>query len=236
MDFATATEDEIRAFLVMCLTPKGREPRTPQALAEILPVPLRANLHGKAPHLARLHAAAQRAKAEAAITADAYAGALAAWIANDPYSELCPQNRRGDNAVPQPHAFTADTGLCLFCREADPERNVPQPAYATPDDRVWSLAAERDENGAPLYEAPFVGTLYTALALEALYGQIRVIAPEYVFNADSVNRSTKHVPDGAGRTRCHRQFRASRPIEQDEAALLALCGGCRDAVLTGLPA
>ncbi|KQW13578.1 hypothetical protein [Streptomyces sp. Root369] len=48
----------------------------------------------------------------------------------------------------------------------------PQPAYRTPDGRVWTLAAETNEHGVPLYEAPFVGTRYAALALEQLHGDI----------------------------------------------------------------
>lgn len=58
--------------------------------------------------------------------------------------------------------------------------------------------------------------------------------PDYVFNARSVNRTTKHAvdPDEPAITLCPRQFVASPPMSTEDAARLPLCGGCRRA-LTG---
>lgn len=296
MDFATATETEIREFLRLCLNPRPTRTRTPEALAEIIPAPLRANLHRHAPNLADLRAEADRAAQEAKRTAAAYADALAAWIAQDPpgppcpvfhdpekdawswacLEELggcghqsvslflledtadsdyryhlsrcftvtapgpCPQNRRGDKATPQPHAFAAIDGgparCCLFC--ALPADDIA-PGYRTPDGRVWTLTALATEDGTPLYESPFVGARYTAAALAHLHGQAEPLhepAPAYVFNADSVNRTTKHLQDGP-HTRCRSRYRASKPIPAEQAAALALCRGCREAATeaAGLP-
>jgi hypothetical protein len=52
----------------------------------------------------------------------------------------------------------------------------------------------------------------------------------YVFNARSVNRSTKHAHDGEGRTLCPSRFDATGPMPAEEAAGLPLCGGCRRAL------
>ncbi|MFB6961861.1 hypothetical protein ACFCYB_33985 [Streptomyces sp. NPDC056309] len=59
-------------------------------------------------------------------------------------------------------------------------------------------------------------------------------APTWVFNARSVNRATKHArnPARPSATLCPREWEASKPIPAEEAARLALCGGCRRA-LTG---
>lgn len=85
------------------------------------------------------------------------------------------------------------------------------------------------------------------LCPQNLYGDKRVPQPHhpdaesctfctggrtYVFNADSVNHTTKHAHDGEGHTVCRRRFRANPPMPDDWASRLALCGGCRDA-LTG---
>lgn len=58
------------------------------------------------------------------------------------------------------------------------------------------------------------------------------VIPTYVSNADSVNVNTaKHFvdPDDASRTWCTRAFRASAPLPPEQAALIAICGGCRRA-------
>lgn len=273
VDYSTATETEVREFLRLCLNPGPGRERTPEALAEIIPAPLRANLHRHAPNLGELRVAAEHAAWEAKRTAGAYASALAAWITGDhsaherdhidgvPWPQCldcstpahtvdwttevvpdpCPQNRRGDAAVPQPHAFAAVFGgpaRCLFC--ALPADDIV-PQYRTPDGREWTLAALAMQDGTPLYESPFVGTRYTAAALAHLHGNAEPVheatPPAYVFNADSVNRTTKHLQDGP-HTRCPGQYRASKPIPAEQAAALALCRGCREAATeaAGLPA
>ncbi|MFJ6561983.1 hypothetical protein ACIQMV_19405 [Streptomyces sp. NPDC091412] len=57
-------------------------------------------------------------------------------------------------------------------------------------------------------------------------------APTWVFNTRSVNRTTKHAlnPDRPSVTLCPREWSASNPIPAEEAARLALCGGCRRAL------
>ncbi|MFJ3249151.1 hypothetical protein [Streptomyces sp. NPDC086782] len=57
-------------------------------------------------------------------------------------------------------------------------------------------------------------------------------APTWVFNDRSVNRTTKHAadPDEPNVTLCPSQWQASKPIPAEEAARLALCGGCRRAL------
>jgi hypothetical protein len=150
----------------------------------------------------------------------------------------CPQNRRGDKRVMQPHFYSPDSLQCVFCHVPVIVGGGPDRAVRTPDGRVWTLAAERSEHGVPLYEAPFVNTRYTALALETLHGEIVPTdppAPLYVLNSRSVNQSpataVKHIPDGAGHTLCPPSFVASAPLEEETAAEYALCGGCRQALL-----
>lgn len=244
MNFATASEDEVREFLRLCLNPRPGSTRTVEALAEILPGPLLKNLHGHAPHLAELRATAEAAKAEAFRAADAYADALGRWIrAEAEAPALCTQNGRGDDAVPQPHTFPLVAGepsRCLWCG-VPAEGSVP--GYRTPDGREWVLAGEHTEDGLPLYEAPFVGTRYTADALTALHGTAEPLSavqpPRYVHNAGSVNRrpgtAVKHLPtpDGTA-TICPRAFKATKPMPDEEAARLPLCSGCRETALTGV--
>lgn len=67
------TPEEAREFLRLCLTPHRGDPRTAEQLAKILPGWVRERLHVHAPHLADLHAAAERARA-------AYVDAMTAWI------------------------------------------------------------------------------------------------------------------------------------------------------------
>lgn len=245
MNFQTASEDEVREFLRLCLNPRPGSPRTPEALAEIIPGPLRENLHGYAPHLAELRTAADRARQEAARAVGAYADALARWIRDEPNTPaLCTQNGKGDAAAPQPHTFPfVEDGYpsrCLWCGVPD-KGSVP--GYRTPDGRVWALAGESTEDGLPLYETPFVGTRYTADALAALHGSAEPLsafpAPRYVHNAESVNRrpgtAVKHIPTPDGATTiCPRAFKATRAMPDEEAARLPLCSGCRTAALEGV--
>ncbi|MFZ4266539.1 hypothetical protein [Streptomyces arboris] len=58
----------------------------------------------------------------------------------------------------------------------------------------------------------------------------------YAFNADSVNHTTKHAHDDQGHTLCRRRFRTNPPMPDDRALGLPLCGGCRDALVTGTEA
>lgn len=233
MDFRTATEDELRGFLRLCLAPRPGMERTPEELARLITAgPLRDNLERHAPQLGALRTAADRAAA-------AYVEALTAWIRSDGGPGLCTQNGRGDKAEPQPHTFPAVDGgpsRCLWC--AVPAEGIA-PGYRTRDGREWSLAAVSTEDGLPLYEAPFVGARYTADGLALLHGELEpltaVEAPAYVHNARSVNRrpgtAVKHIPDGHGATICPRGFQASKPMPVEEAALLPLCNGCRDAAV-----
>jgi len=159
---------------------------------------------------------------------------------------LCTQNGRGDYATPQPHVFPRQDAFppaeggpvrCLFC--AVPAGDVV-PGYRTPDGREWTLAAVSTEDGTPLYEAPFVGARYTAEGLAHLHGSTEpltaVTPPAYVHNARNVNRrpgtAVKHIPSPDGTTTiCPRAHQATAPMPAEEAALLPLCGGCRDAAL-----
>ncbi|NGO47294.1 hypothetical protein [Streptomyces ureilyticus] len=237
------TEKDVRDFLRLCLDPGHGIKRTPAKLAEVMPDPLHDALVRYAPHLGELRAEADRQEAQARKARKAYADALATWITNEPVAapdvpELCPQNRRGDKAAPGAHFYKPDdSGVqrCVFCGTAAHGGGEPADAYRTPDGRVWTLAAEKNEHEVALYEAPLVGTRYTALALKTLHGEITPVAggkvPEYVFNSRSVNRTTKHIPDGKGRTICPGNFQASKPMPEEEAARLTLCGGCRKALL-----
>ncbi|MEU7323338.1 hypothetical protein ABZ682_22725 [Streptomyces griseoviridis] len=157
---------------------------------------------------------------------------------DEPEPGLCPQNLRGDKAVPQSHHYSPDGLRCVFCHAAAHWGGEPARALRTPDGRVWQLAAEKTEGRHALYEAPFVACRYTAMALEQLHadqGDVVVVAepaPPYVFNARSVNRApgtaVKHIPGPDGFTICPRRFKASTPMTQQEAARLPLCNGCRD--------
>lgn len=73
------TPEEIRDFLRLCLKPHPRG-RTPEKLAQIMPDWTRGPLHEHAPHLAALHAEAERFDAAAARAHRAYARALKEWI------------------------------------------------------------------------------------------------------------------------------------------------------------
>jgi hypothetical protein len=153
---------------------------------------------------------------------------------------LCLQNRRGDKAEPQPHYYHPQDSRCVFCHAPALQGGEVPRALRTPDGRVWTLAADKSEAGHALYEAPFVGSRYTAMALEQMHaeqGDVVMIpdpAPPYVFNARSVNRMVKHIPDGLGHTLCPSSFVASPPMAEEEAARLTLCRGCRRALLENL--
>ncbi|MFJ5038004.1 hypothetical protein [Streptomyces parvulus] len=236
------TEAEIRDFLRLCLAPRPGINRTPAKLAEIMPGPLFDALVRYAPHLRELQQEADRRETEARTARRAYAHALAEWIEGDSTTYLCPQNRSGGKREQGAHHYgpSTDTALsrCLFCSALNPDET--ETAYLTPDGRVWTLAAEVNNDLVPLYEAPFVDTRYTALGLETLHGEITPCsgrpAPAYVLNADSVNSSpettVKHLLNGLGTTRCPRAFRASKPLTDEEAAEYSLCGGCRTALLS----
>ncbi|MDQ1018818.1 hypothetical protein [Streptomyces afghaniensis] len=178
----------------------------------------------------------------------AAAGAVvlpAGAIPEDKSPALCQQNRRGDARKPEPHFYKpGEDGVlrCVFCSAPAHWGGELAPAYRTPDNRVWTLAAESNKEGVALYEAPFVETRYTAFVLETMYigqGGIERVdepeAPPYVLNSMSVNQSpqtaVKHIPDGDGRTICPGQFRGTKPLPQEKAAEYALCNGCRKALL-----
>lgn len=61
-------------------------------------------------------------------------------------------------------------------------------------------------------------------------GAASVPPRDYVFNARSVNRTTKHIPDGQGHSLCRWDFEVTAPIPPEEAAALALCGSCWRAI------
>ncbi|MFI2434726.1 hypothetical protein [Streptomyces sp. NPDC018693] len=241
------TEKDVRDFLRLCLAPGHGTERTPAKLAEVMPDPLYDALVRHAPHLGKLRAEADRQEAQARRARKAYADALAAWINTDPADSadvpgLCPQNRRGGQREPQPHFYQPDEAgveRCLFCSTVAHWGGEPARAYRTPDGRVWTKATEATEDGVTLYEAPFVGTRYTALALEQLHGEIEPFdepaAPPYVLNSRSVNQSpqtsVKHIPDDNGRTICPGQYQATEPLPEDKAAEYALCSGCRKTLL-----
>ncbi|MGY3199799.1 hypothetical protein [Streptomyces sp. TE5632] len=166
------------------------------------------------------------------------AGTWPASAGEDTSPVLCPQNRRGDRAVQEEHFYAPDDAgvqRCVFCKTAPHRSGESARAYRTPDGRVWTLASEADEHGVALYEAPFVPARYTALALETLHGEIAPAVddplPQYVYNARSVNCTTKHIADGEGHTLCPSSFHASKPMPEKEAAELPLCNGCRRALV-----
>ena len=79
-----STPDSTRAFLRICLN--GRIKRTPAKLAQILDMRewLREPTHQHAPHLAPLHAEAERLRLAANRAQAAYVRAMAEWVGEDP--------------------------------------------------------------------------------------------------------------------------------------------------------
>ncbi|MEV5930094.1 hypothetical protein ACPCSG_23860 [Streptomyces cellulosae] len=152
---------------------------------------------------------------------------------------MCPQNRRGDRRLMEPHFYDPGDLRCVFCHQAAPWSVAPARVLRSPDGREWQLAAVRCEPA--LYEAPFVPRRYTAMELERMYaeqGDLVVVpapAPPYVLNARSVNQSpdtaVKHIPDGQGHTICPNSYVASAPLPQERAAEHSLCNGCRRVLL-----
>ncbi|WP_328434524.1 hypothetical protein [Streptomyces sp. NBC_00425] len=243
------TEAEVRDFLRLCLEPRPGLTRTPARLAEIMPGPLFEALVRFAPHLRVLHDQVEEQEKAARAARRAYGAALAAWIEDEPAREddalpptLCEQNRLGDKAEPQYHHYRRDgAGVlrCVFCGVPEGWGDEPARGYRTPDGREWMRAAEDDERGAALYESPFVGTRFTALALEVLHGSIEDVetptARTFVFKERSVNRTTKHIPSPTNHLLTLCRDVASRPMSAEDAARLALCGGCRKEFLDSLP-
>lgn len=77
-----STPESTRAFLHMCL--HGRIKRTPEKQVRIMPDWLRGPLHEYAPHLAELHAEAERLRLAADRAQAAYVRAMAQWINTEP--------------------------------------------------------------------------------------------------------------------------------------------------------
>lgn len=75
MSVSISTAEELRAFLGLCLDPPGREPRTPEELARLMPPWLAADVAEFAPHLGELRKAADAAR-------EAYVTALTEWISD----------------------------------------------------------------------------------------------------------------------------------------------------------
>ncbi|MEU0275950.1 hypothetical protein [Streptomyces sp. NPDC006307] len=76
------TREDVRSFLALCLNPGYGVQRTVAKLADVMPPWLRERLDHHAPHLAQLHAEADRLQAQADQARTAYTDALAAWINN----------------------------------------------------------------------------------------------------------------------------------------------------------
>ncbi|MFD3844774.1 hypothetical protein ACFWVB_02640 [Streptomyces microflavus] len=76
----TGAAGEMKAFLALCLDPPGREPRTPEELARVMPPYVADEIAAFAPHLGELRKAADAAR-------DAYVTALREWITETTESE-----------------------------------------------------------------------------------------------------------------------------------------------------
>lgn len=75
------TERDVRAFLKICLAPRGKWPgRTVTQLAKVMPDWVATRLTHHAPHLGALRDEAARLEAEAVKARAAYAKALGVWI------------------------------------------------------------------------------------------------------------------------------------------------------------
>ncbi|GHA94164.1 hypothetical protein [Streptomyces chryseus] len=76
------TPEDTRSFLALCLDPGYGVKRTVNKLADVMPPWLRERVDQHAPHLAQLHAEADRLQAAADEARAAYAAALGDWIQN----------------------------------------------------------------------------------------------------------------------------------------------------------
>ncbi|MFC7791316.1 hypothetical protein [Streptomyces cinereoruber] len=84
------TEEQVRAFLRLCLAPGHGITRTVAKVAEILPPLLRDRVEAFAPHLTYLRGVADMAQARADKARAAHAEALGAWIDGKPAPGLEP--------------------------------------------------------------------------------------------------------------------------------------------------
>lgn len=118
------TPDDLRAFLRLCLDPgPGRDKRTVEHLAEIMPPFLVDQLAEFAPELGVLRDRVNMAEAAAKAARAEYTKGLRSWISQEttgvaeaPETGLCPQNLIGDKAVPGEHYYPPDDpDACVFC-------------------------------------------------------------------------------------------------------------------------
>lgn len=204
MDLTSPTA--VRDFLALCLDPGHGIKRTPATLAKVMPGPLGAAVDQFAPHLAALRQAADEADRQARAARKAYSDALAAWITT------------GEEPATAPAA--TDPGQCTqnrvgnFIRLTDPVQLGPH-----------------------FYRENELGLRCVYCDVPAHWGGEPLVAPTvrpYVYNAKSVNRTTKHIVDpfDPAVTACPSEFISSPSMPTDEAARLPLCSGCRTA-LTG---
>ncbi|MFF4388530.1 hypothetical protein ACFY0G_17385 [Streptomyces sp. NPDC001552] len=114
------SEQGVRAFLRLCIAPPGREGRTFENLARILPDWITEAFTEHAPPLAVLRDAVHKADANAAAARARYAAGLRDWTLADPASDapdplLCPQNLVGSKRVPGEHHYEPGMDGCVFC-------------------------------------------------------------------------------------------------------------------------
>ncbi|MFF4292178.1 hypothetical protein ACFY0N_00810 [Streptomyces vinaceus] len=119
------SEQAVRAFLRLCANPGlGREERTFEHMARILPDFVTDSFTEHAPPLAKLRDSVKKADAAAERARARFADGLRAWTlagqdADEADPRLCPQNLFGDQAVPGEHHRPDAPGDCVFC---EPER------------------------------------------------------------------------------------------------------------------
>ncbi|KPI33356.1 hypothetical protein OV450_1444 [Actinobacteria bacterium OV450] len=119
------SEQGVRDFLRRCLKPGyGREERSFETLARILPDWVTDQFTEHAPPLAALREKVRKADAAAERARARYADGLRTWTLHDPAAteldpRLCPQNLVGDKAARGEHHLvpTSDPGVdvCVFC-------------------------------------------------------------------------------------------------------------------------
>lgn len=141
-------------------------------------------------------------------------------------------NRQEKQARKARKAYT--DALAAWIADEEPTAETSAPALC-PQNRVGDKAVQSEHfyelDADSVLRCVFCGT-------PAVPGSEPELEPRprtYVFNADSVNRTTKHAANGRGGTLCPRDFRASAPIPHEKAAGLALCGGCRRALTREKP-